>query len=94
MKFTTLLLGCALALGGTQAWPKPRSSPMSASRALNRPATTPPTTASSWPIWSPRGGGDDGFVSLFTPDGVVTNLKWIEGGKNGVELRDPLGVAS
>jgi hypothetical protein len=40
----------------------------------------------------PRGTGNDGFVSLVSPDGSVIELKWIEGGRNGVELYDPLGV--
>ena len=40
----------------------------------------------------PRGPGNDGFVSLFSPDGTLIQLKWIEGGANGVELHDPLGV--
>ena len=39
-------------------------------------------------------GGDvnDGFLSRVSPDGVVTQLKWIEGGKNGVTLAQPLGL--
>lgn len=35
---------------------------------------------------------NDGFISLMNPDGSIANLKWIEGGKNGVTLNDPLGV--
>lgn len=39
-------------------------------------------------------GGDanDGFLSRVSPDGTVTQLKWIEGGKNGVTLIQPLGL--
>jgi len=39
-----------------------------------------------------RGPGNDGFVSRFSPDGDLIALKWIEGGKNGVTLVDPLGI--
>jgi sugar lactone lactonase YvrE len=40
------------------------------------------------------GGGDanDGFLSRVWPDGTVTQLKWIEGGRNGVTLVQPLGL--
>jgi hypothetical protein len=34
----------------------------------------------------------DGFISRVAPDGSVTDLKWIEGGVNGVELDNPLGL--
>lgn len=40
----------------------------------------------------PRGPEDDGFVSLVSPDGEVLELKWIEGGRDGVSLQDPLGL--
>lgn len=40
----------------------------------------------------PRGAGNDGFISLVSPDGVVLDLKWIEGDTNGVSLREPLGL--
>lgn len=40
----------------------------------------------------PRGPGNDGFVSLVSPDGEVLDLKWIEGGAQGVNLQDPLGL--
>lgn len=39
-----------------------------------------------------RGAGDDGFVSLISPDGTVKALKWIEGGRDGAILHDPLGL--
>jgi hypothetical protein len=38
------------------------------------------------------GGQNDGFLSLLSPDGQVTTLKWIAGGANGVTLDDPLGL--
>ncbi|HEX8302674.1 SMP-30/gluconolactonase/LRE family protein [Sphingomonas sp.] len=38
------------------------------------------------------GDVNDGFVSRVSPDGKVTQLKWIEGGKNGVTLIQPLGI--
>ncbi|MFN3816796.1 SMP-30/gluconolactonase/LRE family protein [Brevundimonas sp.] len=40
----------------------------------------------------PRGPGNDGFVSLVSPEGVVLELKWIEGGVDGVSLHEPLGL--
>ncbi len=37
-------------------------------------------------------GSDPGFISTITPDGKVDQLKFIEGGKNGVQLDDPRGT--
>ncbi|GGI67124.1 hypothetical protein GCM10007973_00300 [Polymorphobacter multimanifer] len=39
-----------------------------------------------------RGPGNDGYISRLGPDGQVLALKWVEGGRNGVTLVDPLGV--
>ena len=39
-----------------------------------------------------RGPENNGYISLMSPDGAITNLKFIEGGKNGVTLIDPLGI--
>jgi sugar lactone lactonase YvrE len=36
---------------------------------------------------------NNGFISVLAPDGQVTNLKWIEGGKNKVTLDAPKGLA-
>ena len=41
---------------------------------------------------STRGPENNGYISLMSPDGAITNLKFIEGGKNGVNLIDPLGI--
>ena len=38
-----------------------------------------------------RGTDNDGFVTVVDPDGKVVAPKWIAGGIDGVELRDPLG---
>jgi hypothetical protein len=35
----------------------------------------------------------NGFISKVGPDGKVVELKWIEGGKNGVKLDAPKGMA-
>jgi hypothetical protein len=35
---------------------------------------------------------NNGFVSVLSPDGQVTNAKWIEGGKNKVTLDGPKGM--
>jgi hypothetical protein len=40
----------------------------------------------------PSGEGNDGFVSRVSPDGKVSQLKWIEGGRNGATLIQPLGL--
>ena len=40
----------------------------------------------------PRGAGNDGFISVIGPDGRVVAPKWIAGGVDGTELRDPLGL--
>ena len=39
-----------------------------------------------------RGEANDGFISVINPDLSVGELKWIEGGRDGVILRDPLGL--
>ena len=39
-----------------------------------------------------RGAGNDGFITVVDPDGKVVTPKWIAGGVDGVELRDPLGL--
>lgn len=39
-----------------------------------------------------RGEPNDGFIAILTPDLSVAELKWIEGGRDGAELRDPLGL--
>ena len=36
---------------------------------------------------------NNGFISVLSPDGQVTNLKWIQGGKNKVKLDGPKGLA-
>lgn len=40
----------------------------------------------------PRGEGNDGFLSLVSPDGTVAALKWVEGGRDGAPLHEPLGL--
>ncbi|MGK4006253.1 SMP-30/gluconolactonase/LRE family protein [Sorangium sp. So ce1036] len=42
---------------------------------------------------NPGDRDDNGFISVLSPDGQVTNLKWIEGGKNNVRLDAPTGSA-
>src|SRR6201992_901027 len=36
---------------------------------------------------------NNGFISVLSPDGQITTLKWIEGGKNKVKLDGPKGTA-
>jgi hypothetical protein len=40
-----------------------------------------------------RGAGNNGYISIMSPDGVIVNQKFIEGGRNGVNLVDPLGIS-
>src|SRR5437879_636584 len=42
---------------------------------------------------SPTAKDNNGFISRLKPDGAVENLKFIEGGKNGVTLNAPKGLA-
>ncbi|HLK40985.1 MAG TPA: hypothetical protein VKU41_29745 [Polyangiaceae bacterium] len=41
----------------------------------------------------PTDKDNNGFISVLSPDGQVTTLKWIEGGKNKVKLDAPKGSA-
>lgn len=41
----------------------------------------------------PTAKDDNGFISRVRPDGAVENLKFVEGGKNGVTLNAPKGLA-
>ena len=36
---------------------------------------------------------NNGFISVLSPDGRIASLKWIEGGRNGVLLDAPKGLA-
>jgi sugar lactone lactonase YvrE len=42
---------------------------------------------------SPTAKDNNGFISRVTPDGAVENLKFIEGGRNGITLNAPKGLA-
>ncbi|WP_437626740.1 SMP-30/gluconolactonase/LRE family protein [Sorangium sp. So ce1151] len=42
---------------------------------------------------NPSDKDNNGFISVLSPDGQVTNLRWIEGGKNKVKLDAPTGSA-
>lgn len=42
---------------------------------------------------APLAEDDNGFISVLSPAGEVTTLKWIEGGKNHVTLNAPKGLA-
>jgi hypothetical protein len=42
---------------------------------------------------SPFDKDNNGFISVLSPDGQVTTLKWIEAGKNNVKLDAPKGLA-
>jgi hypothetical protein len=40
----------------------------------------------------PDGKDNNGFISVLSPDGTITTLKWIEGGKDKVTLDAPKGL--
>jgi sugar lactone lactonase YvrE len=42
---------------------------------------------------SPTDADNNGFISELSPNGKITNLKWIEAGKNKVTLNAPKGLA-
>jgi sugar lactone lactonase YvrE len=42
---------------------------------------------------APSAKDGNGFISRVSPDGTVAALKWIEGGRNGVTLHAPKGLA-
>src|SRR5205085_7529557 len=42
---------------------------------------------------SPMTKYNNGFISRVRPDGAVENLKFVEGGRNGVTLNAPKGLA-
>ena len=42
---------------------------------------------------SPTDKDNNGFLSRITPDGEVAELKWVEGGRDGVTLHAPKGSA-
>ncbi len=42
---------------------------------------------------SPFDKDNNGFISVLSPDGQITTLKWIEGGKGKVKLDGPKGLA-
>jgi sugar lactone lactonase YvrE len=42
---------------------------------------------------SPTAKDNNGFISRVKPDGAVENLKFIEGGRNGIVLHAPKGLA-
>jgi hypothetical protein len=42
---------------------------------------------------NPTDHDNNGFISVLSPSGEITALKWIEGGKNGVKLDAPKGLA-
>lgn len=42
---------------------------------------------------NPTDRDNNGFISALSPSGEITALKWIEGGKNGVKLDAPKGLA-
>ncbi len=39
-----------------------------------------------------RGLENNGYIAVMSPDGVIVNQKFIEGGRNGATLIDPLGI--
>jgi len=103
-----LLLGGALAAGAfgsavasTPAAPAPSappSRPLSRYSGLSAPESVLYDAAGDRYLVSnvngnPTDRDDNGFISVLSPSGEITALKWIEGGKNGVKLDAPKGLA-
>jgi hypothetical protein len=42
---------------------------------------------------TPLEADDNGFISKVTPDGKITELKWIDGAKDTIKLNAPKGMA-
>ena len=42
---------------------------------------------------APTDKDNNGFISRVAPDGKISELKWLEGGKNGLTLNAPKGMA-
>jgi len=105
----TLLLGGALAAGGLRAaaasspatppgGTAATSHPLSKYSGLSAPESVLYDAAADRYLVSnvngnPTGKDNNGFISLLSPSGDITSLKWIEGGKNGVTLDAPKGLA-
>jgi len=82
------------------AAPTPRSAPVRtiAGAGFDEPENLVYDSLSDVYLVSNIGGGgpardDNGFVSRVAPDGRVLTLTWIAGGRNGVELDSPKGLA-
>ena len=89
--FKTALAACVLAAAASAAHAQQRQIKPA---GLSMPECIRYDAVGDRWIVSNRGGDapNDGFISLMAPDGSISTLKWIEGGKNGVTLNDPLGV--
>jgi hypothetical protein len=44
-------------------------------------------------VGKPTDKDNNGFISILSPEGTVTTLKWIEGGQHKVKLNGPKGLA-
>lgn len=97
----TLSIGGALAAGGLHAAaaaPQNAASPLSKYSGLAAPESVLYDAASDRYLVSNVNGNPiahdgNGFISILSPSGEITALKWIEGGKNGVTLDAPKGLA-
>lgn len=101
-----LLLGGALAAGGSGATPASAAAvpspaaarPLSRYSGLSAPESVLYDAAGDRYLVSNVNGNPterdgNGFISVLSPSGEITALKWIEGGKNGVKLDAPKGLA-
>jgi hypothetical protein len=99
--------GFRAAVASAPAVPAPASSP-TVTTAANRPLTRYSGLSAPESVLyeaasdrylvsnvngNPTDRDNNGFISVLSPAGEVTTLKWIEGGKNGVKLDAPKGLA-
>jgi len=104
----TLLLGGALAAGGLGVAVASAAAPPVPAAPANHPLTRYSGLSAPESVLYDAGGDrylvsnvngnptdhdDNGFISVLSPSGEITALKWIEGGKNGVKLDAPKGLA-
>lgn len=101
---TAGVLGLVLAVGGAGASAPapvavaPRPQPLSTYAGLSSPASVLYDALTDRYLVSnvdgdPLAQDNNGFISVLSPAGEITTLKWIEGGKNHVKLNAPKGLA-
>lgn len=84
-----------LLLAATSSWAEDRNSRMISGAGLMGPEGVRHDTVGDRYLrgnLGQRGAANEGFIFVIDPDLSVGELKWIEGGREGVTLQDPLGL--